>query len=241
MKRNHFFLTRITALLLVLVCMLGLLPTAALAAPPDTVKLEDCTYNGVQYDSPALGTCHMQQMRFDRNGKSTMAFCAEKGKGMGHSLEGHTWGSPQPISDPTVKMMMAYFYAHSTGVFTDEAHALGVDDVWDSGYTWTMNAWVQAVIWRYKAGSLSNPVIACAEELMYVYNNLEHTSYSSIDEEKDGRSFRDRAQYILDLGVQGVWGECEVHKYAYKGPGSSYHPSNDVQAVKLGELNVTRE
>ncbi len=241
MKRNHFFLTRMTALLLVLVCMLGLLPTAALAAPPNTVKLEDCTYNGVRYDSPALGTCHMQQMRFDRNGKSAMAFCAEKGKGMGHSLEGHTWGSPQPISDPTVKMMMAYFYAHSTGVFTDEAHALGVDDVWDSGYTWTMNAWVQAVIWRYKAGSLSNPVIACAEELMYVYNNLEHTSYSSIDEEKDGRSFRDRAQYILDLGAQGVWGECEVHEYAYKGPGSSYHPSNDVQAVMLGELNVTRE
>ena len=241
MKRNHFFLTRMTALLLVLVCVLGLLPAAALAAAPDTVKLEDCTYNGVQYDSPALGSCHMQQMHFDCGGKSTMGFCAEKGKGMGHSLEGHTWGSPQPISDPTVKMMMAYFYAHSTGVFTDQAHALGVDDVWDSGYTWTMNAWVQAVIWRYKAGSLSDPVTACAEELMYVYNNLEHTSYSNIDEEKDGRSFRDRAQYILDLGAQGVWGECEVHEYAYKGPGSSYHPSNDVQAVMLGELNVTRE
>ena len=60
--------------------------------------------------------------------------------------------------------MMAYFYAHSTGVFTDQAKALGVDDVWDSGYTWTMNAWVQAIIWRYKAGLLSDPVTACAEE-----------------------------------------------------------------------------
>ena len=57
----------------------------------------------------------------------------------------------------------------------------------------------------------------------------------------DGRSFRDRAQYILDLGAQGIWGDCEVYEYAYTGPGSSYHPSNDVQAVMVGELNVTRE
>ena len=148
MNKNHSFLTRVTAMLLALVCVLGLLPATALAAPPDTVKLEDCTYNGVQYDSPALGTCHLQQMRFDCGGKSAMGFCAEKGKGMGHSLEGHTWGNPQSITDPTVTTMMAYFYAHSTGVFTDQAHALGVDDVWDSDYTWTMNAWVQAIVWR---------------------------------------------------------------------------------------------
>ena len=114
--------------------MLVLLPATALTAPPDTVKLEDCTYNGVRYDSPALGTCTLQQMRFNAGGKSTMGFCAEKGKGM--------------------------------------AHALGVDDVWDSDYTWTMNAWVQAVIWRYKAGSLSDTVTASAEELMCVYNNF---------------------------------------------------------------------
>lgn len=37
-----------------------------------------------------------------------------------------------------------------------------------------------------------------------------------------------------------MWGECEVYEYAYTGPGSSYHPSNDVQAVMVGELNVTR-
>ena len=241
MKKTPSFLTRMTALLLVLVCVLGLLPTTALAAPPDTIKLDDCSYNGVQYDSPALGTCHLQQMRFNTGGKSTMGFCAEKGKGMGHSLEGHTWGNPQTVSDPTVTTLMAYFYAHSTGVFTDQAHALGVDDVWDSDYTWTMNAWVQAVIWRYKSGLLSDPVTASAEELMCVYNNLEHTNYSSIDDVMDGRSFRDRAQYILDLGAQGVWGECEVREYAYTGPGSSYHPANDVQAVMVGELNITRE
>ena len=241
MRKTYSALTRMTALLLVLVCVLGLLPATALAANPSTIKMDDCAYSGTKYDSPALGECYMHQMHFNYNGKSTMGFCAEKGKGMGWSLKGHTWGNPQPISDPTVKTMMAYFYAHSTGVFTDQAKALGVDDVWNSDYTWTMNSWTQAVVWRYKAGLLSDPVVACAEELLCVYNNLEHTNYSSIDETMDGRSFRDRAQYILDLGAQGVWGECEVYEYAYTGPGSSYHPSNDVQAVMVGELNVTRE
>ena len=92
---------------------------------------------------------------------------------MGWSLEGHEWNNPQPISDPTVKTMMAYYYAHSRGIFTDQAHALGVDEVWGSDYTWTMNAWVQAIIWRHEQKTLAaGPVAACAEELMYVYNNL---------------------------------------------------------------------
>ena len=241
MKQTNSLRQRLLSALLALVCVLGLLPASAFAASPGTIKMDDCAYNGVKYDSPALGECYLHQMHFGLNGKSTMGFCAEKGKGMGWSLKGHTWGNPKPISDPTVKTMMAYFYAHSTGVFTDRAHALGVDDVWNSDYTWTMNAWVQAIVWRYKASLLSDPVTACAEELMCVYNNLEHTSYSSIDDLLDGTSFRDRAQYILDLGAQGVWGECEVYEYAYTGPGSSYHPSNDVQAVMVGELNVTRE
>ncbi len=241
MKQTNSLRKRLLSAFLALVCVLGLLPAAAFAATPDTIKMDDCTHNGVKYESPALGTCHLHQMHFGLNGKSTMGFCAEKGKGMGWSLEGQTWGKPKAISDPTVSTMMAYFYAHSTGVFTDQAKALGVDDVWSSDYTWTMNAWVQAVVWRYKAGLLSDPVTACAEELMCVYNNLEHTNYSSIDDVMDGRSFHDRAQYILDLGAQGVWGECAVYEYAYTGSSTSYHPANDVQAIMIGELNVTRE
>lgn len=241
MKKNRF-LTRMTALLLVLVCMLGLLPTAALAADAtSSIKLEDCTHNGVHYESPSLGTCWLHQMTFDYNKKSTIGFCAEHGKGMGWSLEGQTWGNPKPITDPTVQTMMAYYYAHTTGVFTDRARALGVDEVWDSDYSWTMNAWVQAIVWRYKAGTLSDPAAACAEELLYVYNNLEHTSYSSIDDLLDGTSFRDRAQYILDLGDQGVWGECTVHEYAYTGSSTSFHQAKDVQAIMIGDLDVTRE
>ena len=56
MKKFHFPRTRLIAALLALVCVLGLLPGTALAATPDTIKMDDCTHNGVKYESPALGT-----------------------------------------------------------------------------------------------------------------------------------------------------------------------------------------
>lgn len=241
-KQTHSLPARILSMLLALVCILGLLPGAALAASPDSIVMEDCTHNGVHYESAALDTCWLHQMKFDYNGDTVTGFCADHGGGMGWSLEGHEWNNPQPISDPTVKTMMAYYYAHSRGIFTDQAHALGVDEVWGSDYTWTMNAWVQAIIWRHEQKTLAaDPVAACAEELMYVYNNLEHTSYTSIDDVVDGTSLRDRAQYILDLGAQGVWGDCEVFEYTYAGPGSTQHPAYDVQGIIIGNLTVTHE
>ena len=221
--------------------MLGLLPSTAFAASPNSIVMEDCTHNGVYYQSEVLDTCWLHQMKFDYNGDVVMGFCADHEKGIGWSLEGHKWNDPKSINDPTVKTMMAYFYAHSTGVFTDRAHALGVDEVWSSDYVWTMNAWVQAVIWRYKGNLLSDPVADCAEELMYVYNSLEHKNYTSIEEKVDGISLRDYAQYILDLGAQGVWGECEVYEYDYAGPGTSYHVASDVQNIIIGELSVINE
>ena len=48
-KQAHSLRTRIMSMLLALVCILGLLPTAALAASPDTIVMEDCTHNGVYY------------------------------------------------------------------------------------------------------------------------------------------------------------------------------------------------
>ena len=85
--------SRLLSMLLALLCVLGLFPTAAFAAEttPSTIKLTNCTYNGTHYESPALGVCYMHQMRYDYDGDSVMGFCSEKGKGMGWSLEGHKW------------------------------------------------------------------------------------------------------------------------------------------------------
>lgn len=240
-KTWHSLKNRVTAMLLALICVLGLLPTAALAAGADTIKLERFGMSGVSYQSASLGRCTMHQMYYGVAGKTSVGFCGTKGGGMGTSLIGQTWGDPKPVTDPTVKMMMAYYYAHSLGIFTDKAHALGVDDIWDSGYSWYMNAWVQAIVWRYKDGSLGDPATACAEELMYVWNSLKGTSYTSIDQTCDGATFRDRANYILDLGKQDVWGDCDVKEYSFTGAGSAAHPASTVQSVMIGSLTVTNE
>ena len=240
-KTWHSLKNRVTAMLLALICVLGLLPTAALAAGADTIKLERFGMSGVSYQSASLGRCTMHQMYYGVAGKTSVGFCGTKGGGMGTSLIGQTWGDPKPVTDPTVKMMMAYYYAHSLGIFTDKAHALGVDDIWDSGYSWYMNAWVQAIVWRYKDGSLSDSATACAEELMYVWNSLKGASYTSIDQTCDGATFRDRAKYILDLGKQDVWGDCDVKEYSFTGAGSAAHPASTVQSVMIGSLTVTNE
>ena len=240
-KTWHSLKNRVIAMLLALICVLGLLPTAALAAGADTIKLERFGMSGVSYQSASLGRCTMHQMYYGVAGKTSVGFCGTKGGGMGTSLIGQTWGDPKPVTDPTVKMMMAYYYAHSLGIFTDKAHALGVDDIWDSGYSWYMNAWVQAIVWRYKDGSLGDPATACAEELMYVWNSLKGASYTSIDQTCDGATFRDRAKYILDLGKQDVWGDCDVKEYSFTGAGSAAHPASTVQSVMIGSLTVTNE
>ena len=240
-KTWHSLKNRVTAMLLALICVLGLLPTAALAVGADIIKLERFGMSGVSYQSASLGRCTMHQMYYGVAGKTSVGFCGTKGGGMGTSLIGQTWGDPKPVTDPTVKMMMAYYYAHSLGIFTDKAQALGVDDIWDSGYSWYMNAWVQAIVWRYKDGSLGDPATACAEELMYVWNSLKGASYTSIDQTCDGTTFRDRTKYILDLGKQDVWGDCDVKEYSFTGAGSAAHPASTVQSVMIGSLTVTNE
>ena len=44
---------------------------------------------------------------------------------------------------------------------------MGLEANWSSYVTWYMNAIVQAIIWRYKDGTLTSPVEDCAEEMMY--------------------------------------------------------------------------
>ena len=44
---------------------------------------------------------------------------------------------------------------------------------------------------------------------------------------------------MIDLGNQGVWGDCKVYEYSFTGAGSSTHPASGVQKVILGELTVS--
>ncbi len=237
MKKIYFPAKRMLAALLALVCLLGLLPTAAFAASPSTITLNDCNLTMGSYTSPALGECRLHKMTFDYNGGSQVGFCAEHGKGMGTTLRGQPWGSPQPISDPTTKNLLAYYYAFTTGTFTDEALAAGAVQ-FDESMAGYMNAWVQAVIWRYKTGNFADPITACAEEMMYAYNNIGGFHYTSIDDTVDGSSFRNRVQYNLNMGAQGMWGNCDAYEYTYAGSSTSHQQAGNVQAIIIGELTV---
>ena len=72
MKKTWYSLkNRVTAMLLALICVLGLLPTAALAAGADTIKLERFGMSGVSYQSASLGRCTMHQMYYGVAGKTS--------------------------------------------------------------------------------------------------------------------------------------------------------------------------
>nr|WP_325205310.1 SpaA isopeptide-forming pilin-related protein [uncultured Oscillibacter sp.] len=238
-QMNHPLRMRLTALLLALICVLGVIPTTVFAAS-DTIKLNNFGYTGISYQSAALGRAQLHQMYFQNGTATTVGFCGTKGGGMGQSLKGQTWGNKQEITDPTVITMMAYFYSHANNKFSDEAIAMGENNAWSEAYCWRMNAWVQAVIWRYKQGLLSDPVTACAEELMAVYNSIEGTHYTSVDEKRadSTNSFRDISQYVLDLGKRGVWGKCQAYEYSFTGSGSSDHPASGVQKIILGDHSI---
>lgn len=61
-RLRHSLQTRLTALLLTLVCVFGLLPVSASAAGADTIKLERFGFSGVTYESASLGRCLIHQM-----------------------------------------------------------------------------------------------------------------------------------------------------------------------------------
>ena len=71
-----------------------------------------------------------------------------------------------------MSVILAYYYDHTLGKFTDAAVAKGVNNIWNDDYVYYMNAWVQAIAWLWETGKLTNPVEDCAKELMYVFNCL---------------------------------------------------------------------
>ena len=63
---------RLVCILLALICMLGLLPSTAFAAGPNTIVMEDCTHNGVYYESAAL------RIRVSRESRCSCEVCAAR-------------------------------------------------------------------------------------------------------------------------------------------------------------------
>ena len=102
-KLRHSLQTRLTAMLLAIVCAFGLLPVEAFAASKSTIKLEKFRYYGANYQPPKLGNCLIHQMVYDYGGKTTIGFCGTKGATINGTLRGQTWGNPKEVTNPTVR------------------------------------------------------------------------------------------------------------------------------------------
>lgn len=76
------------ALILALICVVGVLPISARADSPDSITLDNCTYPGISYQSDALGKCVLQEIRVNYGSSTIVSFCGDHGMGMGYSLNG---------------------------------------------------------------------------------------------------------------------------------------------------------
>ncbi len=231
-KVNKRFLKRAAALLLAVLCVVGLIPVSNVSAADDTIELESFG-KSENYHSAKLGSCMMHEMYFSADGRTITGFCADHGSKMSKTLVGQTWGKPTPVTDPTVKVFAGFFYSNSLKIYTDKAKSMGLEANWSSYVTWYMNAIVQAIIWRYSEGTLNNPVEDCAEEMMYVFNILDNKDYTSIDDEYGGVSFRNWIQTILTQGTE-VWGDWDLYKYSFTGKGNDQYPADSIQSVIVG-------
>ena len=75
---------------------------------------------------------------------------------------------------------------------------------------------------------------------MYVYNNLEHTSYTSIDDVVDGTSLRGPRPVYSRLGRSGRLGRLRSFlNIPTPAPAPHSIPAYDVQGIIIGNLTVT--
>ena len=262
MKRTTSLRTRIVAMFLAAVCIVGLIPTTAFAASssvPQTVTLENADYHvgeGLHYTSGTLGECYIHEFYMNVDGSTQVGFCADHSKEMGASLINHPWSNPTEITDKNVKLLLSAYYSHSNGMFSDAGEAAGLSTYNEFESIWTQG-WFQACVWLALQGDLpdyeTSPdawVEAVATERMRVINAYHDAGqswanhYDNIDDPDDlpdgtpgTWTCRAAAQHVLNNFNNGYYLDWSIYKYDYAGNGSSSHAKGDVQSILVGFPN----
>lgn len=248
--------TRLLSLLLTAICVIGLIPTSAFAAPsgsmPSEITLQKSDYfldtdGSKTYNSPSFGEpLYLHIINMNVGGKTQVGFCAEHGKQLGNTLIGKKWGNPEPVTNSFIKMMIGYYYCMTDAKYQTDAYK----EKW-GGELWTdqnliryHNAWIQALCWRALGQGAAIPSdaegqkVAIAKELMYIANAKNGTSYSDIYTDKYGTTtFYQKGEKVLDN--TDCWPDVDVTLYRYIGgnatsPDGKKHYTNDnTQAVMV--------
>lgn len=248
--------TRLLSLFLTAICVIGLIPTSAFAAPsgsmPSEITLQKSEYfldtdGSKTYNSPSFGEpLYLHIINMNVGGETKIGFCAEHGKQLGNTLIGKKWGNPEPVTNSFIKMMIGYYYCMTDAKYQTDAYK----EKW-GGELWTdqnliryHNAWIQALCWRALGQGAAIPSdaegqkVAIAKELMYIANAKNGTSYSDIYTDKYGTTtFYQKGEKVLDN--TDCWPDVDVTLYRYIGgnatsPDGKKHYTNDnTQAVMV--------
>lgn len=253
--------TRLLSLFLTAICVIGLIPTSAFAAPsgsmPSEITLQKSDYfldtdGSKTYNSPSFGEpLYLHIINMNVGGKTQVGFCAEHGKQLGNTLIGKKWGNPEPVTNSFIKMMIGYYYCMTDAKYQTDAYK----EKW-GGELWTdqnliryHNAWIQALCWRALGQGAAIPSdaegqkAAIAKELMYIANAKNGTSYSDIYTDKYGTTtFYQKGEKVLDN--TDCWPDVDVTLYHYIGgnatsPDGKKHYTNDnTQAIMVATPSI---
>lgn len=253
--------TRLLSLFLTAICVIGLIPTSAFAAPsgsmPSEITLQKSDYfldtdGSKTYNSPSFGEpLYLHIINMNVGGKTKIGFCAEHGKLLGNTLIGKKWGNPEPVTNSFIKMMIGYYYCMTDAKYQTDAYK----EKW-GGELWTdqnliryHNAWIQALCWRALGQGAAIPSdaegqkVAIAKELMYIANAKNGTSYSDIYTDKYGTTtFYQKGEKVLDN--TDCWPDVDVTLYHYIGgnatsPDGKKHYTNDnTQAIMVATPSI---
>lgn len=253
--------TRLLSLFLTAICVIGLIPTSAFAAPsgsmPSEITLQKSDYfldtdGSKTYNSPSFGEpLYLHIINMNVGGKTNVGFCAEHSKQLGNTLIGKKWGNPEPVTNSFIKMMIGYYYCMTDAKYQTDAYK----EKW-GGELWTdqnliryHNAWIQALCWRALGQGAAIPSdaegqkVAIAKELMYIANAKNGTSYSDIYTDKYGTTtFYQKGEKVLDN--TDCWPDVDVTLYHYIGgnatsPDGKKHYTNDnTQAIMVATPSI---
>lgn len=248
--------TRLLSLFLTAICVIGLIPTSAFAAPsgsmPSEITLQKSDYfldtaGSKTYNSPSFGEpLYLHIINMNVGGKTKVGFCAEHGKQLGNTLIGKKWGNPEPVTNSFIKMMIGYYYCMTDAKYQTDAYK----EKW-GGELWTdqnliryHNAWIQALCWRALGQGTAIPSdaegqkVAIAKELMYIANAKNGTSYSDIYTDKYGTTtFYQKGEKVLDN--TDCWPDVDVTLYHYIGgnatspDGKKHYTNENTQAIMV--------
>ena len=168
---KHSFAKRALALLLALVCVLGVLPLSAFAAglssAPSSITQRSSDYmkiggRSVRYKAASsvinnVGLPYVfdEQVTVPGLDAPVRALCAYQKGTLGPGANGQKWNYKEEVNSASLKVLLTYVYAHTYGDFAEAGDAIGLEH-WNNYWSdiWFMVA--QAMSWYYEHGIIKD-------------------------------------------------------------------------------------